>query len=740
MKSFRKVEQIVGQARVRADRTTDERILGDARAALAHIQDHRPQARRPGLASWRIVMNSKIARYSVAATVLVAAAIVLFGPFGGQRSIVLADVAHKLNATRTIIHKEKRLAWWPGEDKPFFQGQVTKYLSTDIGFMEEMYDQEGHLEHRLYLLKEGRIVVLYPQSKRYVELPAQGRIYEELLKMSSPGGMVDYFTATPYTKLGRSSVAGVEAEGFGSDSIDFSWLMDYLRFLFPIETLSARLWVDAQTSMPVEIEMKMDVGRGLMNGFNKLHAEFTAYDFQWDVPLPEGILTPNIPADYTQMSLGASAISAASAPEDSTPTTATTLWPADEGGNGHAYQGVSVGTLISWTAARQAATDAGGYLATITSAQEDAFVSGILDRDGAALFVPAEDKYYGPWLGGYQLPGSAEPGDGWVWVTGEPFEYTAWCVGEPSQTPWPLNEDRLHCMGRTGPASTWNDQPDILYFGPMSYMVEYDPVTFEAERAAVVPDGRIEAAFAGYSGEGYVLLTSRADVIRWTIPPGMAQEKGILLHYSNGTPQDVHVEVAVNGIVVEPNLACAPTGAWDAWGSAVAGASFTAGTNVIEIRNLADDVGPAIDRIAVFGDNTNLAVDRPIVFSMEWPGHFASQAVDGDLRSFWRMRVPGQWLEVDLGDVYPLYRTQLASPQREVCRFKVEVKAQAEDAYVEVVDRTDNAVPATATEPIVDTFEPIAARYVRLTVTGADWRSPEVAEFRISAVVKQTHQ
>jgi hypothetical protein len=202
------------------------------------------------------------------------------------------------------MHKETRLAWWPGQDQPFFVGEVRKYLSTDVGFMEEMHDSDGHLEHRIYLLKEGQIVLVYPQSKRYVRLPAQGRIYDELLKMGSPGGLVNYFTAAPCTKLGRAQVAGVEAEGFESNSIDFSWLMDYFRYLFPIQNLSARLWVDPETSRPVEIEMKMDVGRGFMNGFKKLHAEFTAYDFEWDVELPEGILDPNIPADYTEINLG----------------------------------------------------------------------------------------------------------------------------------------------------------------------------------------------------------------------------------------------------------------------------------------------------------------------------------------------------------------------------------------------------------------------------------------------------
>lgn len=308
MKSSKQVEQIVGQARLRADQAADEHILGDARAALAASMNNRPQAPRPGPTIWRTIMESRITRYSVAATLLVAASVVLFGPLGGRHGVALADVAQKLNETRTVMHREKRLAWHPGEDKPFFEGQVRKYISTDIGFMEEQYGPNGALLYRAFLLKEGQIILVFPQTKRYLKFPARGRLYEELVKMTTPTGMVNYFTAMPYTNLARSRVGDVEAEGFEASNVDFSLLLpDYIKYLFPIRNLSARLWVDAENSLPVEIEMKMDADRGLLNGYQRVHAEFTAYDFEWNVELPEGILDPNIPADYTQIDLGSMA-------------------------------------------------------------------------------------------------------------------------------------------------------------------------------------------------------------------------------------------------------------------------------------------------------------------------------------------------------------------------------------------------------------------------------------------------
>jgi len=702
----------------------------------SHGSQSPPKEPQPHRGIWRTIMRSKIARYSVAATVLLAASVVLFSPFGGRRNVALADVAQKLSGTRTVMHKEKRLFWHPGEDKPFLESQVRKYISTDVGFMEEQYDGNGKLDHQFFLLKNGQIVFVFPKSKRYVRLPAEGRLYDELLKMSTPAGLVNYFLAMPHMRLGRSQFRGFEADGFVISNVDFPYVQDLVKYLFPIQNISAALWVEAESSLPIGIEMRIDADPGFLNGFQKLHAEFTATDFEWDAELPKGILEPNIPADYTEINLGAPAVSVASAGEDWTPTIATTrLWPVDEGGNGHSYQGVPVGERISWTLAEQAATLAGGYLATITSQQENDFVFGLIGDDPACWRALTAELHMGPWLGGYQPEGAPEPAGGWLWVTGEPFVYTAWLPVEPSGP----SEDRLHYMGREGaPAPAWNDQPDSHDWGPMSYLVEYDPVTLEAENATAVPAGRTEAAFAGYSGDGYVLFKSRADAILWVVPPGMAQDKGIVLHYSNGTPQDLHVKVTVNGVVVEPNLACPPTGAWDVWGSASAVARFTAGRNVVEIRNLADDAGPAIDRITVFGDNTNLAMNRPIASSVELPGYPASRAVDADLRTSWRLGDLPQWLEVDLGDVYRVCRTQVVGANQ-ACRFKVEVKAQAEDAYVQVVDRTSNSTPGTALEPVVDTFEPTAARYVRLTVTGTDGRrNPDIVEFRISAAAGQT--
>ena len=99
MKSSRQIEEVVGRARARAGRAIDEHILTDAEKTLANSSHNRLQAVRPGPTLWRIIMESKVTRYSAAAVVALAAAFVLMSPFGTSQNgnIVLADVINKVH-------------------------------------------------------------------------------------------------------------------------------------------------------------------------------------------------------------------------------------------------------------------------------------------------------------------------------------------------------------------------------------------------------------------------------------------------------------------------------------------------------------------------------------------------------------------------------------------------------------------------------------------------------------------
>ena len=137
--------------------------------------------------------------------------------------------------------------------------------------------------------------------------------------------------------------------------------------------------------------------------------------------------------------------------------------------NGHYYELISgTGNNVSWQNANiavQGMTFNGnqGYLATITSAEENNFIAGNLGLNYWSSY----------WVGGYQQwkPGDS-PADGWKWVTGEIWSYTKWRSGEPNDGGGIDGEDGdedFFEFNTNGGASDWCD----MWSATRYFIVEY---------------------------------------------------------------------------------------------------------------------------------------------------------------------------------------------------------------------------------------------------------------------------
>ena len=141
--------------------------------------------------------------------------------------------------------------------------------------------------------------------------------------------------------------------------------------------------------------------------------------------------------------------------------------PVQWSGNGNAYE-VVVGTF-SWEQASIAAAGSvwmgvNGHLVTLTSSDENLFVSG-LSPDLAGYAV-----------GGLQGAGATTLSDGWQWVTGEAFAYTNWNAGEPNDEDGVEggHENRLYLIAAANAhGNAWNDQSGNHSNG---YIVEYEGI------------------------------------------------------------------------------------------------------------------------------------------------------------------------------------------------------------------------------------------------------------------------
>jgi hypothetical protein len=166
-------------------------------------------------------------------------------------------------------------------------------------------------------------------------------------------------------------------------------------------------------------------------------------------------------------------------------------------GTGHYYDVIADFTGLSWSEARGGAEGqvwqgVHGYLACITSEEENLFVFDL--TLAAGVWYTSSIWEIGPWLGGYQLPGSEEPDQGWVWITGETWVYSNWFQGGPNNDGWMgANENCLDYWGYAGqPAPTWNDYTDDRPVGPVyGYVIEYDVST----PVQATTWGRVKAIF-----------------------------------------------------------------------------------------------------------------------------------------------------------------------------------------------------------------------------------------------------
>ncbi len=130
-------------------------------------------------------------------------------------------------------------------------------------------------------------------------------------------------------------------------------------------------------------------------------------------------------------------------------------------------------TSKTWTDAKASAEGCGGYLATITSEEEQAIINE-LPQYGTL-------GYYH--IGAYRAQNTANK---WAWITGEAFDFSAWYPGEPN------NNDLVNAYaGVSTLCLTWIDYPNDLH----GYIVEYDAV----ENSDILKSSILSGITCGYS-------------------------------------------------------------------------------------------------------------------------------------------------------------------------------------------------------------------------------------------------
>ena len=142
--------------------------------------------------------------------------------------------------------------------------------------------------------------------------------------------------------------------------------------------------------------------------------------------------------------------------------------------DGHLYDAVAEAGGINWADARTAAEGmtsgtCQGYLASITSAEENAFI--LSEFQGGVPMIGGT----GYWIGGFQDPGTTPADAGWMWVSGESFGFADWADAQPDDGFGVLEEDAIRFVGTTGgftPTVNWEDAEGTAT--SPGYVVEFE--------------------------------------------------------------------------------------------------------------------------------------------------------------------------------------------------------------------------------------------------------------------------
>lgn len=171
-------------------------------------------------------------------------------------------------------------------------------------------------------------------------------------------------------------------------------------------------------------------------------------------------------------------------------------------GDTHYYEVVLVNSMnVSWVQAAILAESEGGYLASITSAEENAFVFSLVDDDEYFWEFPDDytsDSHYrikiGPFLGGVRVSDTEDSLAGWQWLSGEEWAYSNWAQNlndgvidrDPRDNTQPNGKGNQNVIGfgeLNLPVPTWGDYWDtVSQYGErgmpsgynMGFVIEYD--------------------------------------------------------------------------------------------------------------------------------------------------------------------------------------------------------------------------------------------------------------------------
>jgi hypothetical protein len=254
------------------------------------------------------------------------------------------------------------------------------------------------------------------------------------------------------------------------------------------------------------------------------------------------------------------------------------------------------------------------------------------------------------------------------------------------------------------------------------------PMILEAEEGTV-SQGEIVDCNENCSGSGLVNLNGPAgSTISWEASIDVSKPYTLVVFYTNGQETEISIDLTVNNNHAA-TLVLPPTGDWTIWQTVSTDIRLRRGNNTILIETTTDQ-GPYVDCLKLVNDTTNLLTGKTIECSAEDPNYPAQNVTDLSLGTCWQAEGFPQSLVIDLGQTYTIDKATLIGLNGSVYQYLIQVAECPCDQYSTVVDKTDNQAACSIASSYTDTFEPVSAQCIKLTITGGAEEQEDVIAIR----------
>ena len=286
MSSADDIRRLFEKADLSIQPDADERVFEDV------LQARRKTKENSGLtwSRWRMTMRNPITKLAAAAVIAVAgiAGIVMWTGTGS--GIALADVlAQVQQITAYMYQMTMTVSGTEPTGRSMNQNVEGNILiAQDYGMKSsmDMIDPNSGktTRHEQYMLpREKAMIMIMPSEKTYMRIDLDDTLLSKIRQQNyDPSSMLKHILDCKYKSLGRSTVDGVEVEGF--QTTDPNYLAGMLG------QTDVKIWVDVKTQLPVRSDINIQLENMQMQG--------VVHNFQWDVPVDAAQFVPVIPDDY----------------------------------------------------------------------------------------------------------------------------------------------------------------------------------------------------------------------------------------------------------------------------------------------------------------------------------------------------------------------------------------------------------------------------------------------------------